>query len=91
MSALGHKRTLKRLHPMSAIPPKADIVGRCWMSALCQTETFRTPSFFGPRLNLSPGSVTALGEGQKSESIRRGARGGGGLGPKMGEADYERR
>src|SRR6516165_12816224 len=25
MSALGHKRTLKRLHPMSALPPKADI------------------------------------------------------------------
>jgi hypothetical protein len=47
--------------------------------------------FFGPRLNLSPGSVTALGEGQKSESTCRGARGGGGLGAKMGEADYERR
>src|SRR5215469_8210591 len=26
MSALGQKRTLKRLHPMSALPPKADIV-----------------------------------------------------------------
>jgi len=25
MSALGHKRTLNRLHPMSALPPKADI------------------------------------------------------------------
>src|SRR5262249_14682736 len=25
MSALGHKRTLKCLHPMSALPPKADI------------------------------------------------------------------
>jgi hypothetical protein len=25
MSALGQKRTLKRLHPMSALPPKADI------------------------------------------------------------------
>ena len=25
MSALGHWRTLKRLHPMSALPPKADI------------------------------------------------------------------
>jgi len=29
MSALGHKRTLKRLFPMSAIPPKADIAERC--------------------------------------------------------------
>src|SRR5215472_17552431 len=29
MSALGHKRTLKRLHPMSAIPPKADMQGCC--------------------------------------------------------------
>jgi hypothetical protein len=28
MSALGQKRTLKRLHPMSALPPKADITGR---------------------------------------------------------------
>jgi hypothetical protein len=25
MSALGQKRTLRRLHPMSALPPKADI------------------------------------------------------------------
>src|SRR5215813_4600282 len=28
MSALGQKRTLKRLHPMSALPPKADIAER---------------------------------------------------------------
>jgi hypothetical protein len=28
MSALGQKRTLKRLVPMSALPPKADIAGR---------------------------------------------------------------
>jgi len=28
MSALGHKRTLGRLYVMSALPPKADIVGR---------------------------------------------------------------
>jgi hypothetical protein len=28
MSALGQKRTLKRLHPMSALPPKADISQR---------------------------------------------------------------
>jgi hypothetical protein len=25
MSALGQKQTLNRLHPMSALPPKADI------------------------------------------------------------------
>ena len=25
MSALGQKRTLERLHPMSALPPKADM------------------------------------------------------------------
>jgi hypothetical protein len=25
MSAVGQKRTLKRLHPMSALPPKADM------------------------------------------------------------------
>jgi hypothetical protein len=25
MSALGHKRTLTRIQPMSALPPKADI------------------------------------------------------------------
>ena len=30
MSALGHWRTLKRLHPMSALPPKADITERDW-------------------------------------------------------------
>jgi hypothetical protein len=28
VSALGQKRTLKRLHPMSALPPKADIAER---------------------------------------------------------------
>jgi hypothetical protein len=28
MSALGHKRTLKRFRMMSALPPKADITGR---------------------------------------------------------------
>jgi hypothetical protein len=27
MSALGHKRTLKRVRLMSALPPKADIAG----------------------------------------------------------------
>ena len=26
MSALGHKRTLKSFRPMSALPPKADVV-----------------------------------------------------------------
>jgi len=26
MSALGQNQTLKRLHPMSALPPKGDIV-----------------------------------------------------------------
>src|SRR5262245_17550331 len=34
MSALGQKRTLKRLRPMSALPPKADMVARIGMSAL---------------------------------------------------------
>jgi hypothetical protein len=28
MSALGHKRTFRSFRPMSALPPKADIVGR---------------------------------------------------------------
>jgi hypothetical protein len=28
MSALGHKRTLKHVRPMSALPPKAGIAGR---------------------------------------------------------------
>ena len=30
MSALGQKQTLKRPPPMSALPPKADIVERDW-------------------------------------------------------------
>jgi hypothetical protein len=29
MSALGQKQTLSRVHPMSAIPPKADMQGCC--------------------------------------------------------------
>jgi hypothetical protein len=33
MSALGHKRTLKHVRLMSALAPKADIVGRNGMSA----------------------------------------------------------
>ena len=39
MSALGQKRTLKRLQPTSALPPKADI--RTWPSSLpppCEGE-----------------------------------------------------
>jgi hypothetical protein len=30
MSALGQKQTLERLHPMSALPPKADIGTQWW-------------------------------------------------------------
>ena len=30
MSALGHKRTLVRVHMMSALPPKADIGTQSW-------------------------------------------------------------
>ena len=41
MSALGHKRTLKRQHAISALPPKADIAKRCEMSALCQERTLK--------------------------------------------------
>jgi hypothetical protein len=39
MSALGQKQTFKRLRLMSALPPKADIVGANWMSALRQKQT----------------------------------------------------
>ena len=42
MSALGHKRTLKRLHTMSALPQKRTSVEPVVMSALCQKQTFRT-------------------------------------------------
>jgi hypothetical protein len=40
MSALVHKRTLKRLHPMSALPPKADIPG---ISGTSPLSTLRAP------------------------------------------------
>jgi len=39
MSALGHKQTLKRLDPMTALPPKADMDQQAVMSALCQKRT----------------------------------------------------
>jgi hypothetical protein len=39
MSALGQKRTSQCILAMSAIPPKADIVERVVMSALCQKQT----------------------------------------------------
>ena len=42
MSALGQKRTLKRLHPMSALPPKADIGLSREMFALCQKRKSAT-------------------------------------------------
>jgi hypothetical protein len=55
MSALGHKQTLTRLYPMSALPPKADIAGRqlnvrfvpkadIWRSACRQRRNQRRPS-----------------------------------------------
>jgi hypothetical protein len=42
MSALSHKRTLKILHPMSAFPPKADIVGRNSDVRFVQKQTHAT-------------------------------------------------
>ena len=39
MSALGQKRTSRSEIAMSALPPKADIGGESWMSALCQKRT----------------------------------------------------
>jgi hypothetical protein len=35
MSALGHKRTLRRVFTMSALPPKADILGGPGRSGGC--------------------------------------------------------
>src|SRR5215469_12894876 len=40
MSALGQKQTLGKVRLMSALPPKADMVERLGMSALCQKRTF---------------------------------------------------
>jgi hypothetical protein len=40
MSASGQKRTLKRICPMSALPPKADIRESTDMSAKCQKATY---------------------------------------------------
>jgi hypothetical protein len=46
MSALGHKRTLRRVQPMSAIPPKADIRPRdqdvCFGPCVDGSELART-------------------------------------------------
>jgi hypothetical protein len=39
MSALGHKRTLKLIRLMSALPPKADIDHDASNVALCQKQT----------------------------------------------------
>jgi hypothetical protein len=41
-SALGQNRTLKRHHPMSALPLKADFTTAIDMSAQCQKRTFCT-------------------------------------------------
>ena len=35
MSALGHKQTFRPFNAMSALPPKADILGGARMSAKC--------------------------------------------------------
>jgi hypothetical protein len=44
MSALGQKHTFGSGNPMSALPPKADIVlSAIAMSALCQKQTFAEP------------------------------------------------
>src|SRR6516162_3100913 len=42
MSALGQKRTLHGVRPMSALPPKADI-----SFALCDSRPFTSPIFIG--------------------------------------------
>jgi hypothetical protein len=58
MSALGHKRTLRRIRPMSALPPKADMAqhARNARSGLIQcnkkdpysiTSSAETSSVFG--------------------------------------------
>jgi hypothetical protein len=39
MSVMGHKRTLKGLHPMSAFPPKWTLLSDSCMSSKCQKQT----------------------------------------------------
>src|SRR5262249_48891131 len=54
MSALGQKRTLKRLHPMSALPPKADIAGG---------------GYYVRPYPLLPSAVPAIVSGEATEPI----------------------
>jgi hypothetical protein len=41
-SALGHKRTFHRIRPMSALPPKADIVQQGGKTSIGTNEGNRT-------------------------------------------------
>jgi hypothetical protein len=64
MSALGHKRTLKRLQPMSALPPKAGIAGcnrhvRFVPKADSCTAAINA-ALLGQVLSNSPGAISAL-------------------------------
>src|SRR5262249_39744474 len=56
MSALGQKRTLKRFHPMSALPPKADI--RTWPSYVWHSSSGSLATFAAiRRVNQSRGDL----------------------------------
>ena len=63
MSALGQKQTFGHVRAMSALPPKADMVGTVVMSALCQK---RTSALFdhlvgASKQRLRPGESKRLG------------------------------
>src|SRR5215471_15947278 len=45
MSALGQKQTLGKVRLMSALPPKATLIERVRMSALCQKRTHAVQQF----------------------------------------------
>jgi len=70
MSALGQKQTLKRPPPMSALPPKADIVERDW-NVRFVTDRRRRPQWAGDhaavvcaRPKAKPLFTSALGQKQ---------------------------
>jgi hypothetical protein len=64
MSALGHKRTLRNVGSMSALPPKADTPSAISMSALCQKQTVVPSSFaeLSVELIVQPDAHDVVGE-----------------------------
>jgi hypothetical protein len=70
MSALGHKRTLRRVFPMSAIPPKADIRQLTRLPRTCTDRPGLIPTDH-PRCAIAENPcISSIGNGNTIMDVR---------------------